>query len=208
MLDQRLLNEEQKGVARSIQSHLHALGLASQNLTAAISLYQACRPRMQAGELYGQWVSLAGRSGAMDIRNYGLSIAKVRSLIGQIPLWLKEVDIQALKGAEKDFRNFFPNADKLRHSVAHPELYSDGTKDMSGRVESPLIHAPNGEPGTLVFNGCFFEDTFTSTFEGTAVSYDLTHETVIKVVDITSRAFLAFAKLDPFHEHRSRMQGQ
>jgi hypothetical protein len=98
--------------------------------------------------------------------------------------------------AEQEFNLKFPFAHKLRHAVAHPEVYNDPTKGMgmSGSMDELGIKAENVQ--NLTIQGMISNFTFASTFEGVLIQYDLTPETIDAVIGIINMAYDAFAKPD------------
>lgn len=132
----------------------------------------------------------------MSIRNFGEALAKVRSLVGRVKSWLPLIDTQALKFAETAFNDKFPFAHKLRHSVAHPELYNDPTKKMGidGDMEELGINVSNVRDMTI--KGLISGNTFASTFEGILVRYDLTEDTICTILRIIHQVFDAFSIAD------------
>jgi hypothetical protein len=175
------LPRDVKPAAQSLVDNLRDVHSNAESITAAIALYEVSNQQQERGWLFRQWMFLAGEAGAMEIRNYGKALAAVRKLVGQVPQWLGRVDAQALKESEADFKTYFPNADKLRHSVAHPEFYSDPSKNMYGPPPPGMVNSEGGGH-QIMMQGSIYNNQFTATFEGVTVSYPLTSETSRNVV--------------------------
>jgi hypothetical protein len=134
-------------------------------------------------------MQIASKYGALSIRNLGQALRAAQALIGRIPTWSDNIDRPAIKAARKDFEDQFPNIDKVRHSIAHPELYSAPHKSM-GTVVKSVPKAIKADSPIVVMSG-MFERTYFATFEGAEVSYDLTADTALKLKDIIRRCFEA-----------------
>ncbi len=189
-----LLDADQE-VARSIDQNLSDMSRSANDVAAAIALFHFSRSNGQGFDLFRDWLFLAARDGAMSIRNFGTALAKVRDLIGRIPAWLLLVYTNALKEAEKEFHASFPFAHKMRHSVAHPELYSDPTKNkgFSGDFEGFGFKLENVKNATVHQN--ISDNTFASTFEGAFVHYDLNDVAIRQIVRLSTDGFRAIAKI-------------
>lgn len=189
------LSIEERIIGQSIYSNLASISSEATSIAAAVALFGVCQDR-GGRDLFGDWMRLAARDGAMSIRNFGEALASVRSLIGRVKVWLPLIDTKALKAVETHFNEVFPFAHKLRHSVAHPEFYNDPTKKMgiSGDLDELGVKAEN--VGNLTIKAMISDSTYASTFEGVLVRYDLTTTTIDAVSDLTHRTFNAFALPD------------
>jgi hypothetical protein len=191
------LPSEAQKVGQAIWNSLFQLNISTNSVVAAVALFHFCRQNQQPQSserlLYSEWLKVAARDCGMSIRNFGVSLASIRKLIGQVPGWRDLVDVQRLKRAENKFNDSFPFAHKIRHSIAHPEFYGDPAKDMSVRGDDDP-NASLGMQNTLV------DFTFHATFAGQAVQYDLTEKTIRILLDCLSEIYLAFGKLDPFSQ--------
>ncbi|WP_236575110.1 hypothetical protein [Sphingobium sp. S6] len=191
------VREEEKEIARAITSNLNALSTEANNIAAAVALFGLCAGKQERG-LWQDWMRVAARDGAMSIRNFGEALAKIRGLIGKVPTWCSVVDTKALKSAETTFKETFPFAYKMRHSVAHPELYNDPSKKMgiSGSMDELGIRA--NDVTNLSIQGLITGVTFASTFEGVLVRYDVSAESLSAIIDITNTCFSSFQRLEGF----------
>jgi hypothetical protein len=194
---------EERDIGWSISLNLSSLSREAKNIAAAIVLFGVCREN-GAKDLFGDWMRLAARDGAISIYSFGKALAQVRSLIGRVKSWHPIIDAEKLKSAESAFKKSFPFAEKMRHSVAHPEFYNNPDKKMgiNGDFEGLGIKAEGVE--NLVLQEMIENFTFAATFEGVLVKYDLTAETLNSVIGITEQAFDAFSALDVHSFRRSR----
>jgi hypothetical protein len=193
------LSQEQREIARSVEDNLRDLSTSAKSVAAAVALFQFCRKQpVSPDSLFQEWLFLAARDGAMSIRNFGVAISTVRSLVGRVPIWLGGVDTKGLKIAERTFNQAFPFAHKLRHSVAHPEFHSELKKKMGidGSYEGLGYKIENSSNISIQLG--LYNNTFHSTFEGQLVQYDLTEQTISVLIDVTKECFHAFSKLDRF----------
>ncbi len=192
------LAEEERGPALSLNSNLSDMSRYAEALVAAVALFHYCAARPDSqNKLFIAWQFLAARDGAMSLRNFSTALAASRGLLGRVPTWAPSIDVAGLKAAHKEFNAAFPFAHKMRHSVAHPENYSDRTKDMASTagISFPMFEMPAGPAVTI--SQTLMGHTFVSTIDGIAVHYDLSDATAIKVLDVTKAAFAAFIKLTP-----------
>jgi len=187
------LNQEDLRLAKSLEGHLIGLTGATDDLVAGIALYEVARAHRLTG-LYHQWAFMGARAGAMALRNFGQALAKIRKIAGRISPWKEAVDLKALKDAEQAFRKAFPKADKIRHSVAHPELYADPNKSMGSKKPFEDSGVSLG-PGAVIQDG-IINGQFTATFEGELIQYPVTVESARELLSVTRRIFDAFAALD------------
>jgi hypothetical protein len=187
------LPAEEQEVGWSISLNLNSLSKESKNIAAAVALFLMCRER-GADDLFGDWMQIAARDCALSIHNFGTALAKVRSLIGKAKSWHPLINTEALKSAEMAFNEKFPFAHKMRHSVAHPEMYNDPTKKLglNGDLDDLGIKAEGGE--NLVIKSLISNSTFAATIDGILVRFDLTSETLDVVISIVNKTFDAFSQ--------------
>jgi hypothetical protein len=176
---------------------------SANTVAASILLFHHCQAKKRTN-LTREWSLTAARQAGLSIRDFAVALSSTRSLVGKVPAILGLVDAQRLKSAEKAFNAKFPFAHAVRHSIAHPELYSDPTKDMSmkGPFNVPAIGAM-GDGSSLMLKDCIFGTTFRSTFEGRVVEFELTDKTIKTVNEVATESFESFSKLNPFSATRS-----
>ena len=182
---------DEADIINSISNNLRDMSTACHSLVCAVSLFETLIAE-QSGEVRNQWSFMAARDGAMSIRNYATALAVIRGLVGRAPTLAKKTDSLLLKRLENEFNEYFPFAHKMRHAVAHPELFSNPEKKMgvTGDFQAFGIRAINC--GEVAVRSGLYNSTFNSTFEGAFVHYDLTAATCSIVINITKKAFSAF----------------
>jgi hypothetical protein len=197
----RGLSEQEERAARALEDNLADMERAAIDLAGAVSLYEFStqhdqRPELRASRLLSSWSFMGARYGAMALRNFREALGTVRSLIGQCPSFLPDVDTKALRAVEKEFDDAFPRVEKLRHSVAHPEFYSDPDKKMNADGGETVGGVGGGfaiEYGGITrVGGDIVFGTYVATIDGIAVKYPVNADTVRLVSALTARAFEAF----------------
>jgi|GEM_PF-4869270 len=136
---------------------------------------------------------IGARNGGLALRNFCQCLAAARGVVGKVACWKGKIDLKELKAIENEFRNRFPDIDKLRHAVAHPEFYANPSINMKG--------APASMPG-LAFEGSFqvqdalgLGGTYATTINGMTVHYQLTADNARLVLELTRRAYSAVDQL-------------
>lgn len=209
-------------IASSVEANLTELHDSSMHLSAAVCLFDLCEaqgsivgaeikkmmqegqslPDMQ-GNLWSQWKFTAGREGGLALRNYGKALESLQRLPGTIKEWKSKVDFLAIKKTRKRFDGLFPEVDKLRHAIAHPEFYADEDKVMGATGDIIIPHSGNvvghsSGGGIATIRNTFFNKHFTSTFEGVVVGYDLTGENAQELMAITKEIYSAFKGVEAY----------
>lgn len=176
--------------------HSDAKGFA-----AAVALFQFSRSNLSNGDIFADWIGLAGESGALGIRNFGQHLAKVRRIAGSISTWRGKVDLAALGSSVNEFSKGFPGADRIRNAIAHPEFYPNPNKDTSAhlRVNTPTAYI-DSEHGS--FQSTMIDDVFHISFEGEHLQCSISEESLQKLTRISKMAFDAFQPLDTLRNIR------
>lgn len=177
----------------SLAANLRSMEGQCQNVVADVALFEFCNREPEAH--LREWPFLAGRDGAMSLRNFKEAIATVRGLLGRCPSICGDVDATMLREAERRFDLHFPRVEKLRHSVAHPEHYSNPKIKMSTdeAISKPGAQLPPG----VIIQGALIGRTFVCTINGLTVEWEISDASALVLIDITRTAFAAFAKFYP-----------
>lgn len=191
------LPADQKVAGESLISNISSISTHCRQLSAAVALFGFCVENDAKGKLFGDWMLIAARDGAMTIRNYGKALASIRSLIGLCVSWAERTDLARLKAAEKRFQLLFPFADKLRHSVAHPEFYNDASKGMGVKNPTGIPGSTFSEDSTFISSNSLFNDEFVATFEGVVVKYSVSAVTAKCIAEITLEIFASLPSEHP-----------
>lgn len=178
---------------QTLESNLRAVRSYCERVVADVALFEFCLTN--PGAHLRDWLFLAGRDGAMSLRNYRDALSTVRGLIGLCPSIAPSIDVKALKLAEGEFSERFPRVEKLRHAVAHPEHYRNPQVKMSSDegVNLPGFELP---PGNIV-EGSLIGNNFVNTINGLTVGWEISSATSLALIKITKDIFNAFVRLDP-----------
>lgn len=207
------LTADEARIATSLQRNLSDIGRSYDEYHGALALFEyarggetqadaAQREKDATGtfapitkSFWRDWVWIAVRFGGLSLRNYGQAMSVASRLFGRIPAWAGKVDGQGTKKATNEFNAQFPGIDKVRHSIAHPEFYSNPDKDTAAAGTIPgFANFGGGASMQSSLNG----RTFVATFEGQFVQYDLSVENLILLRDLTVRYYDCFQALDAF----------
>lgn len=193
----RLVPEEQRQDANAFYNNLYDLQKWANDFASSLALYNFAQsqPNGDFGPtfLMRRWQMLAARNGALALRNFCQNLAAARGIVGKVSFWKGRIDLKALKGIERDFRSQFPDIDKLRHAVAHPEFYADPSINMKGK--------PAEIPGfsfmgyMKVRDALGFGGTYATTINGMTVHYQLSRENALFVRNLTLRSYAAVSQL-------------
>ena len=149
---------------------------------------------LSSNEVWLDWQAMAVRVGGLSLRNWGQALGAVQSLIGKVPQWVDEIDRKEVKSVRVEFDKKYPTIDKLRHAIAHPELYSNVDKDMSakGPFSVPGITAGNSQ---ITISNSICHNNYAATFDGVVVQYCLDDIAVLDIIAWSKRVFNAFSSL-------------
>ncbi|ETR78973.1 hypothetical protein X566_04625 [Afipia sp. P52-10] len=137
---------------------------------------------------------LAARDGAMTIYHFGKVLHIIRSSFRATPTLLELVDTDLLKQVEKDFDRYFPLYFKMRQAVAHAgeNLAPSMDHGIKGPVDIPGF--VKSDAGTTVIRSAINGREFIYTFEGEAVSYSISGDSLNQLCVTTEKVYTAFAK--------------
>lgn len=165
------------------------------DFVSSVGFYQVVNQHHDATKLVRNWQAIQVRSGAMSLRNFKVALEAVRGFAAKLPGNKYNIDRAALRDALKRFKVAFPNVEKVRHSVAHPELFSDPSVKMG--TDKPLEFGEKS--GTVSILGGSTRDSiinhqYTATINGVLVQYPVTGEAVIELIAICTDAFNCFPR--------------
>jgi hypothetical protein len=189
------LKEGEAETLRSFNLHLFSLASFSDEITAAVALFDFSRINDQV--CHNQWPMLAAKSGALNLRNFRQALEKVLTFAGKIEVMRAVVDTAALKEAMNKFDSQFNRVDLLRHAVAHPENYSNPKKNMTNRDHITIPGMMDISPGKTIQNALLGR-TYASTIDGEFLTYDLSADTVLTLVGITKMVYEAVDGANPY----------
>jgi hypothetical protein len=187
--------KEQLIIARSVFSNLSGLESAALAFYHAVFLFSFSMQRLPDPKMRG-WAQLAGREGAMTLRNYRTFLETVKRAAGRVSLWRNKLHLTAIKDIEKDFLERFPFAVHQRHAVAHPENYADPAKNIgfSGNFDGLGMRIQNSK--NISIQSGISDDVFFGTWEGRIVQYPLNKDSTVFLYENLSRVFDIFRPLE------------
>lgn len=189
-------DQEEAKLIRSMSDNLQAMQNQCANLVADVALFDFCLQNPQAH--LKEWQFLAGRDGAMALRNFKEALAAVRGLIGRCPSVSRSIDAPSLKMAEQAFGAKFPRVEKLRHAAAHPEHYAN--PDIQMATYEPILKSGANLGAGVTVQGSLFDRTFLSTINGLTVEWEVSGASALALIQITKDAFSAFDDLNPLKQ--------
>lgn len=218
IIDTRGFSDDEQRGASIIRNCLVGMASYVQHLEDAVALYDSCRAtetklqreHQAEGALEGvpspqywarhrkimqvsRWHILAARDGAMSVYHFAKSMDGATNFRSCRPL-ISLVDREGLRDARKYFSASFPSLVGIRHAVSHAAEMTDSVESFA---EHALKEGYEGyghkfeSGGSLVMNS-LYNRTFLTMFEGRVLTYDLTQETLAKLIDITRRVYGTF----------------
>lgn len=194
------LTPDEEKLAQNLYSIVDSLEWEANQFASCLLMFELCEAQplptsMKPGQYWNMmpifsWRYIACRYGALCLRNYGKALEAIKNLLPSFPTLKPYVDAIEIRNIKKEFKRQFPNVDRLRHSVVHPELYSDPEKQSE--VTGPPTSFPQMTYGALRQPGMFHGRTYFATFEGRAVTYDLTAISVATLVRLSKQVHAAF----------------
>ncbi len=126
------LPEDEARLADSLMSNLLSMERQSVNLSSALALWDFSETLPVSGikSLAIRWRFLAMREGALCLCFYIKALEAVCTLQGSVPSLRPFIDMKIAAVAKRDFRARFKLAERLRHTVAHQELYANPDEGM------------------------------------------------------------------------------
>lgn len=189
----RAIDQEYQETARSAASYVKDMGNELGVILDSISLFQFSMANRFSEQrpILIPWTTIAGRSAALALRNYAVSLSNVKSLLGAVPQWRGRFDGKSLKDAETKMYKMWPSLHKMRHSVAHPEFYSNPDKDTSS--DKDFLSGSLAITDSKIINipGTISGESYISTFEGEYLQLDLTDQTALFLIDLSNQCFEA-----------------
>lgn len=182
LIDLDALPEEEREAALYIHGNLTQLTASTSDFRATLELFLHAHELKRGGaDLFkmAKWIGIAGRNGAIVAHGFWMGMQAINAT--NAPSVWGKADMNARNEATKLFAAEFPSLAKIRKTAAHPvelsatptELKRHGLKESYAGLSMQLA------PGTFVQGGMHVSSgklTYTSSFEGQMVSYDLSDE--------------------------------
>jgi len=167
--------------------------MASENLGRFL---QDDRSKVQPSlERCRAWLTLAARDGAMTVFHFAKTLDAVKSGVAGSKNISATLDHTQFRSIRREFREHFPNFEPVRHAVAHS---GELLKDEKRRSENTFSGSFDG-PGLLIRDSTdvfvsemLVDRTFSNTFDGKIISYDLSWENWRVLDKIVSDLFFLF----------------
>ncbi len=198
------LPEGQREIGGSLSDNYTSLGLHAEEIVAAVLLFEMTRADSLRGDLSRAWRFMAARDCAMAIRNFGKALSALRASLALVPEWAGKVDKGTLKEVSKKFDKNWPDSDKMRHSIAHPEFYSNPSKSMSSESIFPIsgggiyeIRGGSISDDSMILKSAIHNDTYMATIDGQLVKCDVDRTTAGQIIMIHNQVADACASIDP-----------
>jgi hypothetical protein len=174
---------KEEETVKALNRHLSNMHDAARGFSAAAELLRFCREQeARPFRLWFDWSFLAGRAGVLSARNYGQAFRAVHSMTLSINAWEPLVSKTDFAPYRKRFEDdLFPAVDKLRHSVAHPEVYGKTTEDHS--------------IGSVLIVDVLYDTTYISMFEGVLRKCDVSVGKARELVQLTTELFAIFERI-------------
>jgi hypothetical protein len=189
----RDLPEDRQRDARSLFDHLRDMSKAAESFADALQLVEFCNtdpspgPAIQSGSSYyfkllsPRWRAIALEHAAIKARDFWKGLEPIGSLAGRIADWRPLIDFKRIKAARVAFLHRFPNIDNVRHSLVHPEHYSNPDKNMLGLG-----------PGEMVWRRYDLPDRIQVTIDGAQVGCEVTRENALFLNETARETFASF----------------
>ena len=147
-------------------------------------------------ELYADWRWIAARSGGLQIYHLGSGMIAIQKALKKCPAFLSLVDENELAATSAQLEQYFPNYKMIRHVIGHQaELVLDSlkfAKHAAADYKGPDVNPAGGGTLTVMNLGSLIGRTFTATFEGNALGYDISEETLEKLIAVLRRFYAGF----------------
>lgn len=144
------------------------------------------------GGVFIQFRIIAAKEGALNIYHLGCSLDALRGQVGRCPE-TRGLDAIKLREADKLFKRHFPNADTIRHAIAHAgEVWTS-----PARAKQHQLHEDHSWVGGFVSAGDYqvsglFERTYSLQWGGRMFEVQMDASTVQKLSDVLALVHSAF----------------
>lgn len=168
---------------RNLYAHVFSLTASVENWRAALLLYQASKipPAAIPRDAARRWQFIAAHECILELYNFRARLAKIQSvLLKQCPSVRPHIDMGLVRDSRKKLDELFPDAEAMRHAVAH-----------KGENEAhPEVHAPDGR---LALSGFREPDRYSLPYEGKLRHLDMTDSSLEKLTDVLTMFVGAFS---------------
>jgi hypothetical protein len=205
-IDSRNFPAAENRAISQIWAAMHSANSHIAGFEYALSLFDSFRPiftrenlfdRTRDAEIhkYAMWSHIAARDGAMQIFHVWKSFAAVSHTLPRCPSLQAKVDGKGVTTVIRLFKSTFPNAEGLRYISAHLAEASLSASKHSVKSFDPQT-APVMTVGGLSLN----ERSYSASYKGTLVSYELSQETADKMLSLLERLAKCFYEVNEWRD--------
>jgi hypothetical protein len=167
-------------------------------LEADLQLFDKCAAELRrkpARQRWRDWQFVAARDGAINIYNFYESMRSLGASLHECPHVKSRLNYNAIKLAQKNFKEEFPNVEQIRHAVGHAAEKTQGSQK----------HAAHGYTGrymgrTKVRNFVMIDGLqgrkYSNTWRGRIESYRLSKSTLKRIMAARDTIFDAFDEMN------------
>ncbi|MFN3657147.1 MAG: hypothetical protein ACK4UO_07825 [Pseudolabrys sp.] len=191
-----LPDAEQKDAIEHM-TYLAELWSAVLQFNHALNLFDFCE-RKRPDE-YG-WKLIAARDGAWSIYNFGSIMQYFRAGFGTIPTLSRMIEHDSLRTAQKLFDSSFPDFPLIRHALAHvPESTMNQEKRDKNYYKGSFTSdgmIVEGDQTLIMIKNSLKGRKYQTTFNGRLLSYELSEETLKKLIQAKDIFFSGFKQVE------------
>jgi hypothetical protein len=148
--------------------------------------------------LLASWAQLAGRNGALTLGDFAETLHKLRARLKRCPTLASMVVGRDLEAAIQMFHRLLPRTGDIRDASAHPT--ETGVNSFDGGYDKHRIKVAEEATGTTLTGRS--GRTFYVTVKGTVLEYDLSQETLEKLLAVRRSVYSVFS---PASDHLMEM---
>jgi hypothetical protein len=184
------LTGEEVDVLWNVNLSLRRLMEYTDDFRAALVLFDSCNEGLAAdtkAPWLRKWREMAGRDGGMLLWHFGRTIEGVLEIIGIYPILVKRTDPEVLSETRSLLEQKLRMRERIRNAIAHrSDLFTSPDKAREHSV-------PTG-PGVRETRwGQLVGRRFRYTINGSSCYYDLSEDTLNRLIEIRSKFFSAFS---------------
>ena len=172
---------------------------------SALALFNFCND--QAPRYFAQdqkllqqlnnWKLIAARDGIWSIYNLGETIQYANPNVIKLPAFNTWVDYDKLRLARRKFRAWFPDYISIRHALGHISETTKNTQERDknyykGPFKSNGMIVPGNDTMIMIKNS-LNGNSFQTTFKGRLLSYEISEQTLKKLVMVKDEFFSGFS---------------
>lgn len=158
---------------------------------------KAAREMIDESLIHSDWCNIACRDGAMTLYHFGKTLHNIRAALGECKTVNSMVEPAPLRHATKQFEGAFPDFEAMRHAIAHAnELWKNVAKYLQNAIRGGYTKGNISISGGSALTSMLNNRHFAMTFEGRLVSYEMSEETLNKMVEIQNEYYSGFREAE------------